>query len=338
MTTPSINNLAPKFQGFLIGSPTCPANIKIEIDGIFQQPLKRLKSNYIFDAGKWVLKLGRTDVPGMTPDTHMYRVRKAEKIRSYIEQNKLEDHIEVPKKYLYWNEKEKQFYVVAEKMNLSSEVGTPASEDFESRWKSVAHICGGQAQSLANNARKRSLTPTQAKALAELSILGYTDLTYNNLYFTLDGKVAILDTEPIKRPLKKMVKSSFFFFLFGDKGSMLSSQSLGGIAKLKSYIDTPEALQAVEKVERNHALWSIAQLITKIVVVTLAIYFVPTITALIPIPEVAMALKVSFIAVAVLKDLTLTLTVISVYRLWHLSYKGFEGLSEISRIEQIGGC
>src|SRR5687768_4774763 len=99
MSTHSINNFSPKFQPFLIGSPTCPAKIKDEIDTIFKQPLKPLKSNYIFDAGKWILKLGRTN--GITtPDTHLYRVRKAEKIRSYIHQNNLDAHIAVPRKYL----------------------------------------------------------------------------------------------------------------------------------------------------------------------------------------------------------------------------------------------
>ncbi len=216
MSVINMSNLSPKFQPFLIGSPKCPAKIKDEIDTIFQQPLTSLKSNYILDAGKWILKLGRTDGLHTTPDTHLYRVRKAEKIRTYIQQNNLEAHIAVPTKYLYWNTAQNQFYVVAEKMDLSSEVGMPTSGEVEANFKAGASF-GGQLQALANNAPKRSLTPPQAKALAELSVLGYTDLSYNNLYFTQDGKVAIIDTEPLKRSLKKMSKSSFFFFLFGDK-------------------------------------------------------------------------------------------------------------------------
>lgn len=333
MSSISVSNLSPKFQPFLVGSPTCPAKIKVEIDTIFQQPLIPLKNNYIFDAGKWILKLGRTDGFNTTPDTHLYRVRKAEKIRTYIHQNNLEAHIVVPRKYLYWNTPQNQFYVVAEKMNLSPEVAEPAAVDLEAAFKSAASLMKGQAQALADNAPKRSLTPTQAKALAELSVLGYTDLTYNNLYFTNDGKVAIIDTEPQKRSLKKMLKSSFVFFLFGDKGSVLSQQSIAGIAKLKLYTDNPAALQAVQKVEKNHALWRIALLITKISVVTLAIYFTPTITALIPIAAVAMTLKVSFIAVAVLKNLVLTLNVLSVYRLWNLSYQGLQGVVKIATME-----
>ena len=333
MTTVDIKNLPPKFQSFLIGSPTCPAKIKDEIDAIFQQPLKPLK-NYIFDAGKWVLKLGRTDEFATTPDTHLYRVRKAEKIRSYIHKNNLDAHIAVPRKYLYWNTTQKQFYVVAEKMNLSPEVPTPASLDIEAAFKEGGPSVGGQMQALANNAPKRSLTPAQAKALAELSVLGYTDLTYNNLYFTQDGKVAIIDTEPVKRSLKKMTKSSFLFFLLGDKRSLLSKQSIAGIAKLKLYIDNPTALQAVQRVEKNHALWSIAQLITKISIVTLVIYFTPTITTLIPIAAVAMTLKVSFITVAVLKNISLTSDVLGMCAIWHLSCQGLQGACSIITLEK----
>lgn len=301
---------------------------------MFQRPLPALKSNYIFDAGKWVLKLGRTDGLNTTPDTHLYRVRKVEKIRTYIHQNNLEAHIAVPRKYLYWNTTKNQFYVVAEKMNLSSEVGTP-SADVEAIFKQASAF-GGQLRALANNAPRRSLTPTQAKALAELSFLGYTDLTYNNLHFTHDGKVAIIDTEPVKRSLKKMQKSNFFVFLFGDKGARLSQQSIAGIAKLKLYTDNPIALQAVQRVEKNLVLWSIAQLITKISAVTLAIYFAPAIMAVIPIAAVATTLIVSFIAIAILKNLFLILNIFSVYRVWNHSCQGLQGVVKIVKMEKQG--
>lgn len=332
MSIASINNLPSKFQPFLIGSPNCSANIKNEIDTIFQQPLEPLKSNYIFDAGKWVLKLGRTDGLNTTPDTHLYRVRKAEKIRTFIHQNNLDDHIAVSKKLIYLNTSQNQFYVVAEKMDLSSEVATPSSVENETALKSLSSL-GGQVQALANNAPKRSLTPIQAKTLAELSVLGSTDLSFNNLYFTRDGKVAIIDTEPQKRSLKKTVMKSLFFVLFGDKGALLSQQSLAGIAKLKIYVDNPIALKAVQRVERNHVLWSISKLITKFAVVTLAIYFSPGIKKLVPIAAVATTLKVSFIAVAVLKSIFLTTNIVSIYMVWHLSFQGLQGIGQIGNME-----
>ncbi len=73
-------------------------------------------------------------------------------------------------------------------------------------------------KAFAKNSPQRSLTPIQAKTLANISILGCTDLSYNNLYFTQDGKVALIDTEPHKRALKKICKSSslFFFLVIKD--------------------------------------------------------------------------------------------------------------------------
>lgn len=85
--------------------------------------------------------------------------------------------------------------------------------------------------------------------------------------------------------------SSYLFFLFGDKGSVLSEQSIAGIAKLKIFTDNPEALRAIEKVEKNHALLRMVVLITKIAVVTFDICFIPTLTALIPIAALALALN-----------------------------------------------
>lgn len=336
MSTVSINNLHSKFQPFLIGSPTCTANIKAEIDAVFQKPLTLLKNNYIFDAGNWVLKLGRTGSIVTTSDTHLYRVRKAEKIRSYIHQNNLEDHIAVPQKYLYWHAIQNQFYVVAEKMNLSPEVAQPASQEIEANFKRCGALYGGQMGALDQGASKRSLTPVQAKALAELSILGYTDLTYNNLYFTQDGKVAIIDTEPLKRSFKKLIKSNFLYFLLGDKEFVLTQQSIIGIAKLKTYTSDPTALQAVQKVEKNHALWMIARLIAKISAVTLAVYLTPTITAFIPIATMATTLKVSFIAIAFLKNFVFITNLLSVCMVWGLSCRGDVGLGILYDLEVKG--
>jgi len=81
-------------------------------------------------------------------------VRKAEKIRTYIRQNQLEAHITVPRKYLYWNEQESQFYTVAEKVKLSKYVATPASKEIETAFKADTTV-GGQGQALANNAPKK---------------------------------------------------------------------------------------------------------------------------------------------------------------------------------------
>ena len=332
MWFPTINNLPSKFQPFLLSNEQ-NKDIKEEIDDIFKTRLKSLERDYIFDVGKWVLKRECSN-PTLTRDTHLYRIRKAEKIRRFIQKNHLENHIEVPKKYLYWNKNESRFYVVAEKMPLSKEVAKPASIEIENCLKGDK-TSRGQQKALIENAPRRSLTSIQAKSLAELSILGYTDLTYNNLYFIQGGKIAIIDTEPVTRGLKKRMKSTWVFFLFRDMEAVRAIHSIIGIAKLKCYTDQPDALKAVLAVERNLAFWGMSRLITKIAAVTLAIYFTPTITSLIPIAGVAGALKVSFIAMAALKDLILAIEVMNIYLIWGKSCRGLEGLKSINILEDL---
>lgn len=336
MSILTFNNIPSKFSPFLIGSSSCQADIKNDIDAVFEKsPLKCMKSNYIIDAGKWVLKLPRTDMP-TAADSHIYRVRKAEKIRNYIQKNHLENDLVVPKKYLYWKESEQKFYTVAEKLDLSEEVVETASIEVENSFKQFSHI-GGQIEVLASqNCKKRSLNPVQAKALAELSILGYTDLTYNNLYFTKDGKVAIIDTEPVKRLFKKAIKSSPIFYIFGNMSITKCQQALVGIAKLKVSINNPEALKAVEKVERNHALWNIALSITKIAFTSLCIYFAPTVTANIQIAAIEKIVRVSFKIFAIFKNVYFVLGLIGTCVIWKKSCSGLNGLNDIALMEMNG--
>ncbi len=125
MLVPNINNLPSKFQQFLINPKNSPRtelleDIEKELKG---KSLTKIK-DYIFEGDKWIFKSARSDDLLTTPDTHLYRVRKAEKIRSYLNKNKLTDHIAVPKKHIYWDESENRFYVVAEKLELSKRCKT----------------------------------------------------------------------------------------------------------------------------------------------------------------------------------------------------------------------
>jgi hypothetical protein len=331
----TINNLYPKFYPYLLGHQLCPATFKSEIDALFAQgKLPFLKDagqrQYIFDGGKYILKLNRPN--GLTThDTHLYRIRKAVKIQNYIQRNGLENHIMVPKKYLYWNKKESQFYVVCEKIPLSEEVVQPAPQYVTT---DGAHY-GGQWQKFIEGKPRKTLQPIQAKALAELAVLGYTDLSYNNLYFTLDGRVAIIDTEPLKRGLnkKKFAKYTIDSWL-NDKASFLAQQSIAGIAKLKMYCTDRAAFREVEKVERNHALWNIAKLIGKIAIGCLVIYFTPSIVAFLPVAGVAIAtLKITIIAIATTKIVYLSFNALAVYSIWNKSMNGYQGLVRIVQAE-----
>lgn len=309
MTIPG--NLPAKFVPFL-----CPDSIKNEVEPLFKERKIYLKDN-VYDFEKWIIKAPRRGFLS-TPDTHLYRIRKAEKIRAYIQKNGLEEHIAVPKKYLYYKKDEQRYYVVAEKLDLSAEIVGIESSLLEEDLKSTTEP--GQLEALRRGAKKRSLTSIQAKALAELSILGYTDLTYNNMYFTKDGKVALLDTEPQKRLFKKTLQSSFICRWLIDKKSILSRQSIIGFAKLKMWTDEFSALKAVQKVERNHVIWALTQLVTKIAIFSLVIYSIPAIGIITTALKIGLSLKIAALAFN-------TLDVICFYR-W--SYQGVQGLNRMT--------
>ncbi len=143
-------NLPKKFFSYLIGNPSCNRpSLKEEINQLFQgKPLLSLKGDYILEEGNWVLKLPRKDGLLTTPDTHLYRVRKAEKVRQYIEKNGLQQHLAVPQKYLYWHER--QFYVVCEKLQLSENVPSIVYPEMSEKFSDLnnATLFGGPNISL----------------------------------------------------------------------------------------------------------------------------------------------------------------------------------------------
>lgn len=331
-------NLPNKFFPFLLGHPSCASNdIKNEIDQIMQSCLIVNLKNNVFDCGKWILKYPRTDGLPTNPDTHLYRVRKAEKIRNYIINNKLEAEFAVPKKFLYQLEN-KDYCVIAEKLELSQDVVSLYSDETR-KGITIQLELVGQVSALAKGAKERPLTPTQAKALAELSILGYTDQTFNNFFFTRDGKVAIIDSEPLKRLLKKTIAASKINSFICDKSGMLTCHSVAGIAKLKQVCTDPEARKQVELVEKNHVLWAIAKLTLKVVLGCLVIYSIPRAISSLGLPsKAATLLRVSLRTVSVIKTIFLTLQVLSVSNMWFMSCNGDKGLIAIQEIEKKGGC
>ncbi|MEI8301439.1 MAG: hypothetical protein WCG10_07540 [Chlamydiota bacterium] len=332
--TLSINNLPKKFYPYLLGHAECNATYKNQIDAVFQQPLRPLAQNpqegqfavrpYIFDAGNWFLKLNRTDQPNIRPDTVLYRIRKAAKIEKFIIENHLENQFILPKKNLYWHPQEQRFYVVSEKLQLSNEVAEPLNAQIEQEFKYNADQAHGQAEALANGAPKRSITADQAKNLARMCLeLGYTDLSYNNLYFNQEGKVAIIDTEPVQRTFKKTI-FSFWVFRCGlaDRVWVCAEHALGGISRLKFYCSNPLAMKAVEKIERNHILWNLAKLASKLGVTCLMIYVAPSLVSRVVVLGVVkgvLYIKVSLLA----------MNSLSLLRCLYLTHRGLLGWSKI---------
>lgn len=332
-----------KFSPYVLGSSQCsaPSGTKEEIDAVFRQPLVNLKSNYIFDAGKWILKLNRADNIVTTEDSFLYRIRKADKVRRHINQNGLQNDLVVPQKFLYWNEGQRRFYVVCQKLPLSSDVVQPTKEAYNAYLvdkQSVMKV-GGQLKSLMDGtSTQRPLTPAQAKGLAELAVLGYTDQSYNNVFFTPDGKVAIIDTEPVKRFLNKKFSQSTVLSWLGDKGATKAQSILAGITKLKTYCTNPLALKEVEKVEKKHALWSIAKLVGKLAIVALIFAAIVSAINIFSIAGIALFGLSIPLAALTLKALMLRLNILSVMKLWSLSHQGMQGLMQIVSMELMGAC
>jgi hypothetical protein len=330
--TPS--NLPSKFNTHYLGHQKCiaPPGTKEEIDAIFEQnSYRNFKDGYIFqsDDKKWFVKGERRSNGGepilTTPDTHLYRVRKSIKVQNYIKKNHLEGSLAVPEKYLYWEwHLGTTFFTVARSMDLSNEV----AELYDPNSKQLLMT--------------RAITPIQAKALAELSFKGLTDLSFNNLFFTKAGQVAILDTEPVKRAATKHYYniSDHWFkgtvnYLFGNYSTWKLTNAITGTTKLKFVCRNPEALKEVERVERKHVLWHLSKLITKIALVSLAFYALPSAIALLSLTGVAVTLiSVTAKTLLALKLISLLMSVVRTLFVWKASRP--DNLSTIVQLEMQG--
>lgn len=212
----------------------------------------------------WIVKEARTGLLGanLYPDTHVYRVRKAEKIQRLIDKFQLGDDVVVPKKYLYFSNG--KWYVIAQKLDLSPK--TPSL--YRPYWEKMGDaeqasaVAQGFGEQLGNRiieGRKissphcQAISAAQARAAAILAFDALqTDLTSLNMFFSADGKLAILDTEPVKRYFCKLSKSSIFTRLFTDQYIFRATQAMLGTAKFKLQLSKPDARKAVEKVENYY--------------------------------------------------------------------------------------
>jgi hypothetical protein len=137
--TITIDNLRPKFLPYLIGTENCKANQETqnEIKTFFEKGANNFENSndqnkprsYIQILGPWIVKEKREDGILTTPDTHLYRIRKAEKIQRYITKHHLESLFAVPQKWLYHDTN--KVVVLAKKLDLSNEVASFASDEIK---------------------------------------------------------------------------------------------------------------------------------------------------------------------------------------------------------------
>lgn len=228
--------------------------LKAKLDATKHFP--SIKQNYILDAGDYVMKIARADGMQTTPDTHLYRVQKALKIQAFLKKHRLQTHFVCPQKFIYRSSHFKDT-VLSQKIALSSYV---AYVDPQIKAQLVTSDCQeGQLKALRAGQLMKKLSDQQIEGLARLSFLGLNDITYNNIFFSKDGKVALLDTEPVKRYIYKKASIVFGWDIFGDKGYLKIANALAGTAKLRIFLNAPHQERLIQKVENTHFLYFVAK-------------------------------------------------------------------------------
>nr|MBA3817158.1 hypothetical protein [Parachlamydiaceae bacterium] len=319
-------DLPAKLQPFCLGHSKCSIKEtnREELLQIFHNSTE-IKPN-IFTSDKWIFKSPRLEISQL-PDTHLYRVLKAKKIRNYIQKNGLEEHIIVPQKFIIKNSSTSglcSYIVVSEKIKLSEEVIKP-TDLLEAEIKTEVNQVG-QAKAFLEGKPQKELSIQQAKALAQLAFLGYTDQTYNNVFLTTEGKVAVLDTEPMHRSWKKQERQfSNIFKIWKDRkknnkpspfiihlifnnlfGRFTYNKTnefgrkISGTTYLKAYC-SPTAKIEVEKIEVAHYQSILKR--AKVRALAGAVTSVATLALLIPMPYLAPVI-IPFGAASILKTLS----------------------------------
>lgn len=135
---------------------------------------------------RWVFKYKRSDEVS-APDQHIYRVRKADKIRKM----KLEG-VMVPVKFLY-KLPNGEFIVLAEKVEIVD------------KWQEVK-IDMGNGKFMDWGKERKKLTPKQAKQIVHIIFrANATDLTPANIEFNSKGQIVLPDLEPALRNCRKKI-------------------------------------------------------------------------------------------------------------------------------------
>lgn len=245
----------------------------------------------------YVIKEDRTDQNGehVSKDTNIYRVRKANKIQRIIDEYNLGQFIEVPQKYLYYHDN--KWLVIAKKLNLSNEppqINRTFWEEIIPQMRDDNGVITARKQRMRRGltAEARAITSEQAKAITTIAFeAGLTDLTFENMYFSREGKIAIIDSEPIKRYFIKHV-SSGWLAIFSDKGLVKLTQGSLGLAKLRLSIDNQDVVNSINETENYYLTVSAVKSIAKIAFLVIASFYVTAI----PIAFVAVVLKYSIYA------------------------------------------
>lgn len=188
----------------------------------------------------YIIKQQRTDglESRIAPDALLYRLRKAEKIRRFLEKEN-NNLIAVPQKFLYYDNHRGQWYLIAEKFTNLKE--TPDTEPPLQVLETLAKLAfeTGLEDMHRGNIQH---SPTQVSVGIKIN------------------KWCIVDTEPLSRSAKKMIRSKPFsriwldtpslriFFALQQVEMLLGNRNYGRLVQNP----TQEEVSAVNDVKREY--------------------------------------------------------------------------------------
>lgn len=250
--------LPKKFDPYIINSSS---ELKSSLDQIFQNVISNdemsLSEHYGFqilgdkkhvvthpDLPNYVVKGPRHDHAKhlCAHDSHIYRVRRATRLQSVIKRHGFSEII-IPKKMLYHHKG--HWFVVAEKLNLDIHAKLHKSYD---------------------RAQETHFKQLTAKQVRELSVLCFEgnleDVNETNIQFTSEGKIALVDTEPVSRALKKTFKQ--WLRLPYIKASFEFTNAMCNSERIYLVCSADDALKEVRNVQSQMFWRHLAEIIVKI--------------------------------------------------------------------------
>jgi hypothetical protein len=247
--------LSSKFKPFILNNE-CQISVEKDLFTMLERIFNHLKNPYnplsvdngfkilggkahVVEHSKlpnWIIKGERNDSYrfNMTPDTHIYRVRRAEKQRKLG----LKEYV-IPEKYLY--QYKRKWFVIARKLELDP------TKTLDPSKTSLQHV---------------QLSPAQAEEGALMCYKGkWEDVGAHNISFTRDGKLALIDTEPVGRKQLKEIAKSIVRFWPLYKATALHEGAQVSSERLHDLTLDPLASCRIRKVQNTMCLIHLAKLI-----------------------------------------------------------------------------
>jgi len=213
----------------------------------------------------WILKGIRRDFFGLVlaPDAHIYRVVRAEEYQQGINQHNLKHAFVLPKKYLYQHDS--KWWVVAQKIDF---VALTANDISAEQADGIIYL------QFHNN---------------------LNDCSGGNLKKTAEGKIAIIDTEPLDRIQHRHLSSSFMSKLIGQDCPMMI-QNLSKALLFKGFCT--DNAPAIKAISRRIGIETVLFTLKKVAVLAVAFFTMAVASYTLPL--------VGIIAVAALCTLVAT--------------------------------